>query len=90
MRDVVVGHRKDHQLGNRAGQPANAPSALEEGREVAVHVARITAAPGDLLACRRKLAQGLAVACDVGEDHEYVESSLECEVLGDGQRCARR
>ena len=36
-----------------------------------------------------KLAQGLAVARDVGEDDEHVEPLLERKVLGDGQRRAR-
>ena len=89
MRDVVVGHRQDHQLRDRAGQAANTSRTLEQGCEVAVHVARIAAPPRNLLARRSQLAQGLGVARDVCEDDEHVEPPFEGEVLGDRQRGPR-
>ena len=72
------------------GRPRMRPARSKSDARSRVHVARIAAAPGDLLACRRELTQRLAVARDVGEDDEHVESALEREVLGDGQRGPRR
>jgi hypothetical protein len=38
VRDVVVGHRQDRELRDRAGAALDAPCALVDGREVGVPV----------------------------------------------------
>ena len=40
VRDVVVGHREDRELRDRAGAALDAPRALVDGREVGVPVLR--------------------------------------------------
>ncbi len=78
------------ELRHRAGPAAHAPGALEEAGEVGVHVARVAAPAGHLLARRRHLAQRLAVVGHVGEHHEHVQPVGEGEVLGAGEGAARR
>ena len=90
VRDVVVGHRQDRQLRDRALAALDAAGTLVDGREVGVHVAGIAAATRDLFARGRDLAQRLAVVRHVREDDEHLHVLLEREVLGDGQRAARR
>ena len=50
MRDVVVRHRQDRQLRDAAAPALDAARALVDGREVGVHVARVAAPAGHLLA----------------------------------------
>ena len=90
MADVVGGHRHDRQLRQRAAHALDAAGALEERREVRVHVAGEALAARDLALRRRHLAQRLRVVRHVGEDHEHVLAAMEREVLGRGQREARR
>ena len=77
------------QLGHRAAAPADAPGALEQRREVGVHVAGIAAPARHLVACGGGLAQGLAVVGHVDEHDEHVQAALEREVLGRRQRGPR-
>ena len=90
MRDVVVGHGEDRELRDAARRPSIDAGALEERRQVGVHVPGIAAPAGDLLARGGHLAQRLAVVRDVGHHDQHVQAVLEGEVLGVGQRDARR
>ena len=69
---------------------AQAAGALEQRRQVRVHVAREALAARDLALARRHLAQRLAVVRHVGEDHQHVLALDERQVLGGAQREARR
>ena len=83
--DVVVGHRQHGKLRHRARLALEHTGALEDGGEVRVHVRGVPAPPGDLLACGRHLAQGLAVVGDVGHHDEHVHAVHEGQVLGAGE-----
>ena len=88
--DVATRHRQHGQHGHRPRQAANASAALVEGGEVAVQVAGVRAASRDLASCGGHLAQRLAVAGHVRHDDEHVAAKVEGQVLGDGERDARR
>ena len=90
MPDVVGRHRQDRQLRERALGAAQAARALEQRREVRVHVAGEALAARDLALRRRHFAQRFGVVRHVGEDREHVLAFDEREVLGRGQREARR
>ena len=90
MRDIVVGHGQDEKLGDGAGLAFNPPRPLVERSQVGVEVARVAAAPGDLLPGCGDLAERFRVVGDVRSDHEDVKAMREGEVLGYRQRDARR
>ena len=90
MRDVVVGHREDGELRHRAGLVLHDPRALEDRREVGVHVPGVTSAPRHLFARGGDLAQRLAVVRDVRHHHQHVKPVHERQMLGARQARARR
>ena len=70
--------------------PLEHAGAFEDRGEVGVHVRRVAASPGDLLARGGDLAQRLAVVGDVGHHHQHVHAVHEGEVLGARQAGPRR
>ena len=68
----------------------DAAGALEDRREVAVQIAGIALPAGHFAARRGHLAQRLAVVRHVVQHDEHVQAEVERQVLGGGQRAARR
>lgn len=83
---TVVRHSQDRDL--RDGPvPAFDPSrALVYGRQIRVHVTRVSTPPGHLLSCGRDLAEGVGVRRHVRQDDEDVLLELVRKVLGRRQR----
>ena len=88
--DVVRRHRQDRQLRQRSLDAVQAPRPFVERREVRVHVAGIALAAGNFALGPGHFAQRLAVIGEIGDDDQHVLALLEREVLGGGQREARR
>ena len=86
MGDVVVGHRQDGDLGDRALAGADAACAFVQRGQVAIQISRIPFAAGDFAADVRDLAQGFAVVGHIGENHQDVHPAFIGEVLGQCQR----
>ena len=90
VRDVVVGHGEDGDLRDGALGALDLARPLVQGGEVGVQVARDSPCGRDLAADGGDLAQRLAVVRHVRHDDQHVHVALVGEVLGRGQRAARR
>ena len=66
MRNIVVGHRQDRQLRNRALGGLDPATALIDLGQIGVEIARIALTTGHLAAGRGHLAQGLTVVGHIG------------------------
>ena len=86
---VILRHAQNRHLGDRPALALDAPRPFVDQRQVGVHVAGIGAPARHLLACRRDLAQRVAVVGHVGEDHQYVHVAVERQVLRRGEGHAR-
>ena len=85
MSDVVVRHGQYWDLSHRSRTILQYAGALEQRGKVTVHVTGESSAAGDLLPCRRDLAERLAVVGNIRHDHEYMHPGLEGQELGLGQ-----
>ena len=90
MGDVVVGHRKDGDLGDGSVPADDAPRPLVDGGQVGVHVTGVTAPARHLLPRRGHLAEGVGVGAHVRQNHEHVQVPLVREVFGRRQSQPRR
>src|SRR5258708_34484512 len=85
MADVVVGHGEDDELGEGARLAAHPARSFKERGEVAVHVARIAAPAGQLLAGGGDLPQCLAVAGYAGNNAQYLPAGAPPQGLRCGE-----
>lgn len=90
VRDIIVGHGQNGELGDGTVAAHDATGALVNGRQVGVHVTGVTAATGHFLTGGRDFTQGIGVGRHIGQNDEHVHVALVGEVLGGGQRETRR
>ena len=87
---TVVGHGQDRNLGDGAVTALDTARALVDGRQIRVHVTRVSAATRHFFTCSGDFTEGVAVGCHVGQDDEDVLLELVSVVLGGGEGEARR
>ncbi|GIX65223.1 uncharacterized protein BcabD6B2_46580 [Babesia caballi] len=90
VRDVVVGHGQDGELGDAPVAALDPASALIETRQVSVHVPGVPTPAGHLLPGRRHLTQGVGIGRHVGQNDKDVHLPVESQVLGRGVGEPRR
>ena len=84
--NVVAGHGQDRDLGHRALAALDDTGALVQAGQIGIQVAGEALAARDLALGGRELAQGLAVACHIGQDDQHVLVQVKGQILGHGQR----
>mmetsp|Transcript_30950 Transcript_30950/g.71336 ORF Transcript_30950/g.71336 Transcript_30950/m.71336 type:complete len:336 (-) Transcript_30950:51-1058(-) len=85
MGDIVVRHGQDGNLCDGPSAANHTTGALVNGRQVSVHVTRVTTATGHLLAGSGHLTQSVGVRGHVCENDKHVLVALVCEVLSHRQ-----
>jgi hypothetical protein len=82
VRNVIVGHGKDRNLGDGPISALHATSTLVDGGQVRVHVTGETAAAGHFFSGGRDLTEGITVGREISEDDQDVLLELVGVVLG--------
>mmetsp|Transcript_9925 Transcript_9925/g.23506 ORF Transcript_9925/g.23506 Transcript_9925/m.23506 type:complete len:392 (-) Transcript_9925:217-1392(-) len=85
MSNIVVGHGKDGELGDRTVAADDTSGTLVDGGKIGVHVAGVTTTAGNLLTGGGNLAERIGVGGHVGEDDQDVKVALVGKVLGRGE-----
>lgn len=82
MRDIVVGHRQDGNLGDGAISSRHTASSFVDGRQISVHVTRETTTTRNFFSSGGNLTKGIAVGRQVCQDDQNVLLKLVGVVLG--------
>src|SRR5271157_2480666 len=90
MRNVIVRHAENRNLGNRAFAGANASCALIKRGQVTIEITRIPFAARDFTANVRNLTKRFAIVGHISENDQHVHLFFESQVFSQGQRGARR
>lgn len=86
---TIVRHGQDRDLGDRTVTALDTTSSLVDGRQIRVHVTRVTTTTGHLLTSGRHLTKGITVGGQVGQNDQDVFLELVGVVLGGGQSKTR-
>mmetsp|Transcript_17879 Transcript_17879/g.43010 ORF Transcript_17879/g.43010 Transcript_17879/m.43010 type:complete len:228 (-) Transcript_17879:463-1146(-) len=86
MRNVIVRHRQNGQLGNRTISSHHTSCPLIDGGQIGVHITRVSTASGDFLPRRRHLTQRIGVRTHIRQDDQNMQIPLIRQILGRGQR----
>ena len=76
MRDIVIWHRQDRDLCNRALAGTNTTCAFVQRRQVTIQITRVTFSAGHFTADVRNLAQGFAIIGHIGKNHQHVHARV--------------
>lgn len=87
---TVVRHGQDGNLRDGAIAALHTTGTLVDGRQVSVHVTRVTSSAGDFFSGGRDLTEGIAVGGQIGQNDEDVLLELIGVVLGGRQSKAGR
>lgn len=82
---TIVRHSQDGDLGYGTVSAFDTTGSLVDGRQIRVHVTRVTATTGDFFTGGRHLTKGIAVGGQVGQNDQDVFLKLVGVVLGGGQ-----
>ena len=87
--DVIAGHRQDRDLRHRALAALDDAGPLIQAGQIGIQVAGEALSAGDLALGGREFAQGLAVACHIGQDDQHIFIQVKRQILGHRQRGTR-
>jgi hypothetical protein len=82
---TVVGHGQDRNLCDGTVTALDTTSSLVDGRQIRVHVTRVTTTTGNFLTGSRHLTEGIAVGGQIGKNDQDVLLELVGVVFGGGQ-----
>jgi hypothetical protein len=82
---TVVRHCQDRNLCDGTVTALNTTSSLVDGRQIRVHVTRVTTTTRDFFTGSRHLTEGIAVRGQIGKNNEDVLLELVGVVFGSGQ-----
>mmetsp|Transcript_86354 Transcript_86354/g.171429 ORF Transcript_86354/g.171429 Transcript_86354/m.171429 type:complete len:388 (-) Transcript_86354:419-1582(-) len=85
VRDIVVGHRQDWELGDGTIATLDTACSFVDGRQICVHVTRVSSSTRHLLSCSRDFAKCIGIRRHVSQDDKDVLLPRVGEVFCCGQ-----
>jgi hypothetical protein len=85
VRNIVVRHSQNGNLSNGAVSTFDTTCTLIDGRQISVHITRVTTSTRDFFSGSGDLTQGIAVGGKIGKNDEDVLLKLVGVVFGGGE-----
>lgn len=82
---TVVGHGQNRNLCDGTVTALDTTSSLVDGRQIRVHVTRVSTTTGNFFTSSRHLTEGIAVRGQIGKNDQNVLLELVGVVFGGGQ-----